>query len=45
FYSEHSIANAETENKKQLRLQLATLTANVIETGMHGLGIRVPERM
>ncbi len=45
FYSEHSIANAETENKKQLRLQLAALTANVIETGMHGLGIRVPERM
>ncbi|MFX6941423.1 DALR anticodon-binding domain-containing protein [Acinetobacter baumannii] len=28
-----------------MRLQLATLTANVIETGMHGLGIRVPERM
>jgi arginyl-tRNA synthetase len=45
FYSEHSIANAETETKKQLRLQLAMLTANVIETGMHGLGIKVPERM
>jgi arginyl-tRNA synthetase len=45
FYSEHSIANAETDTKKQLRLQLAMLTASVIESGMHGLGIKVPERM
>ena len=45
FYSEHSIANAETASKKQLRLQLATMTANVLKSGMQLLGIRVPERM
>ena len=45
FYTEHSIANAETEEKKQLRLQLASMTANVIKSGMHLLGIEVPERM
>ena len=45
FYTEHSIANAESEDKKQLRLQLATMTANVIKSGMELLGIRVPERM
>lgn len=45
FYNEHSISNAETENKKILRLQLAQLTANVLKTGMHLLGIKVPERM
>lgn len=45
FYTEHSIANAESEEKKQLRMQLAQLTAQVIKTGMGLLGIRVPERM
>ncbi|HMK04185.1 MAG TPA: arginine--tRNA ligase, partial [Ferruginibacter sp.] len=45
FYTEHSIANAETEEKKQLRLRLASLTANIIKSGMQLLGIRVPERM
>ena len=45
FYTEHSIANAETSSKKQLRLQLASMTANVIKSGMQLLGIRVPERM
>ena len=45
FYSEHSIANAETEEKKQLRLQSAQLTASVIKKGMSLLGIKVPERM
>jgi arginyl-tRNA synthetase len=45
FYTEHSIANAETEEKKLLRLQLAAMTANVIKNGMHLLGIEVPERM
>jgi len=45
FYSEHSIANAESEEKKGLRLQLAGLTAQVIKTGMKVLGIEVPERM
>ena len=45
FYTEHSIANAETEEKKQLRLQLASITANIIKSGMSLLGIKVPERM
>jgi arginyl-tRNA synthetase len=45
FYTEHSIANAETEEKKQLRLQLAAMTANVIKSGMGLLGVAVPERM
>ena len=45
FYTEHSIANAETADKKQLRLQLATMTANALKSGMELLGIRVPERM
>ena len=45
FYSEHSITNAETDEKKQLRLQAAQLTASVIKKGMRLLGIEVPERM
>ena len=45
FYSEHSVANAETASKKQLRLQLVSMTANVIKSGMQLLGINVPERM
>lgn len=45
FYSEHSIANAETEEKKVLRLQVAALTAHVLKTGMQLLGVQVPERM
>ena len=45
FYTEHSIANAESEEKKQLRLRIATMTANVIKSSMQLLGISVPERM
>ncbi|MDB5232048.1 MAG: arginine--tRNA ligase [Chitinophagaceae bacterium] len=45
FYTEHSIANAESEEKKQLRLQIAQLTAAVIKKAMSVLGIAVPERM
>ena len=45
FYTEHSIANAETPGKKNLRLQLAAMTANVIKSGMQLLGVAVPERM
>ena len=45
FYSEHSVMNAESEEKKNLRLQLSEMTANVIASGMGLLGIRVPERM
>jgi len=45
FYTEHSIANAENDGKKQLRLKMAQLTAHVIWKAMSLLGIRVPERM
>ena len=45
FYTEHSVLNAETIEKKNLRLQLCELTATVIANGMSLLGIRVPERM
>jgi arginyl-tRNA synthetase len=45
FYTEHSVMNAESEEKKELRLQLSEMTANVIASGMGLLGIRVPDRM
>jgi len=45
FYAEHSVMNAESADKKQLRLQLSEMTANIISSAMHLLGIRVPERM
>jgi arginyl-tRNA synthetase len=45
FYTEHSVTNAESADKKQLRLRLCQLTAHVIHSGMGLLGIRVPERM
>ena len=45
FYSEHSVVNAESDEKKQLRLKLSEMTANVIASAMGSLGIKVPERM
>jgi arginyl-tRNA synthetase len=45
FYAEHSVANAENEQKKQLRLRICAMTAGVIASAMQLLGIRVPERM
>ena len=45
FYTVHSVLKAETEEKKQLRLQLCQLTSNVIKHAMGLLGIKVPERM
>jgi arginyl-tRNA synthetase len=45
FYAEHSVMRAESEEKKQLRLRLCQLTANVIKASMKLMGIRVPERM
>lgn len=45
FYTAHSVLKAETEEKKQLRLQICKLTALAIKQGMHLLGIKVPERM
>jgi arginyl-tRNA synthetase len=45
FYTVHSVLKAENEEKRALRLQLCSLTANVIKEGMGLLGIKVPERM
>jgi arginyl-tRNA synthetase len=45
FYTQHSIANAESDEKKTLRISLSKLTAQVLQRGMAVLGIRVPERM
>lgn len=45
FYNVHSISNAETTEKKQLRLQLAQLVAIILRSSMGLLGIRLPERM
>ena len=45
FYTEHSVANAENAEKKNLRLQLSVMTSGVLKSGMQLLGINVPERM
>jgi arginyl-tRNA synthetase len=45
FYTEHSVSRAESESKKQLRLRICVMTANIIQSAMMLLGIRVPERM
>ncbi len=45
FYNNLSVSNAESKEKKELRLQLCLLTAKVIKKGMELLGIRVPDRM
>ena len=41
----YSVRDAENEDKRKLRLQIASLTANTIRQAMRFLGIRVPERM
>lgn len=45
FYAEHPVLNAESDEKKNLRLDLCRFTANVILSAMGTLGIRVPQRM
>ena len=45
FYAEHSVANAENNEKKNLRLHLAVMTATVIKSSLQLLGISVPDRM
>ncbi|GGH67660.1 arginyl-tRNA synthetase [Filimonas zeae] len=45
FFSELSIGNAESQEKKDLRLQLSQFVAQTIHNAMQLLGIRVPERM
>ena len=45
FYVEHSVANAESEEKKILRIHISVMTATVIKSALQLLGIAVPERM
>ena len=45
FYAELSIANAESADKKNLRIQLGILTAATLNQAMQVLGIEVPEQM
>jgi arginyl-tRNA synthetase len=45
FYAEHSVTNAETDEKKQLRLRLSVMCANIIKSSMRLLGIEVPDKM
>lgn len=45
FYANLSIANAEREEKKQLRLKISSMIATIISSGMELLGISVPNKM
>ncbi|MEP7080708.1 MAG: arginine--tRNA ligase [Ginsengibacter sp.] len=45
FYAEHSVSNAETPEKLNLRIKLSLMTSLVIKSGLQLLGIGVPERM
>ena len=45
FYAALSIAGAENEEKKQLRLRISSLVATILCSGMELLGIKVPEKM
>ena len=45
FYHDYSILNEPDEQKKAIRLLLASNVAKIIKSGMGMLGIEVPERM
>jgi arginyl-tRNA synthetase len=45
FYQSCPIIKEENENIAEFRLQISSLTSNVIRKGMSILGIKVPERM
>jgi arginyl-tRNA synthetase len=45
FYDQHSIAKAEDEEKKQLRLMMIIMTAQTMRHAMCLLGIQMPEKM
>jgi arginyl-tRNA synthetase len=45
FVTEHRVLKAESADKKELRLRICRMTANVLASGMELLGIKVPERM
>ena len=45
FYAEHSVASAESGEKKQLRLRICGMTAIILSSALQLLGMKVPERM
>ncbi len=45
FYDKHSIARAESTEKKELRLMIIVHTAAILRHSMGLLGIRMPEKM
>lgn len=45
FYHEHSVLKETNVHQQALRLQLCTLTADIIRSSFNLLGIQVPERM
>ncbi|MCL4106761.1 UNVERIFIED_CONTAM: hypothetical protein GTU68_048205 [Idotea baltica] len=45
FYHEFKILSAESEGAKNFRLKLSRAVAQILKTGMHLLGIEMPERM
>ncbi len=45
FYAENSVLKADTEERKQARLQLAQKVLEVLEAGLGILGIEIPEKM
>lgn len=45
FYHEHSVLKETNTHQQALRLQLCTLTAEIIRSSFQLLGIKVPERM
>ena len=45
FYAAFSIVNAESVEKRELRLRLASIVATILDSGMKMLGIQVPEKM
>lgn len=45
FYAEHSVMQAESQEKKSLRIRICEQTARTLKEAMAVLGIQVPERM
>lgn len=45
FYDAHSIAKAESKEKKCLRIMIIIMTASVLRHAMSLMGIRLPEKM
>lgn len=45
FYTDLSVLNAESEEKKILRLHFSVIAAQVLKKGLNLLGISAPERM